>query len=80
MTANPHQLYTLTHVCALVDRAPATIRKLESDGLIVPQRDSRNTRLFTLEDIARIKQILKTREERIGRRRLRPVLVVSTVT
>ncbi len=52
-------LYSISVVSSLLDIHPQTIRLYERKGLIKPTRTEGNTRLFSDEDLEKIKMILR---------------------
>ena len=56
-------IYLISHVANMVDIHPQTLRQYEREGLIVPARTAGGIRLYSLEDIDRIKFILKLTRE-----------------
>ncbi len=52
-------LYSISVVSSLLDVHPQTIRCYERKGLIKPTRTEGNTRLFSDEDLEKIKMILR---------------------
>ncbi|MBI4493295.1 MAG: MerR family transcriptional regulator [Chloroflexi bacterium] len=57
-------LYIISVASRLVDMHPATLRKYEREGFLEPSRSSGNVRLYSREDIARLRQIKYLVEER----------------
>ena len=57
-------LYVISVASRLVEMHPATLRKYERVGLVEPSRSSGNIRLYSGEDIARLRQIKYLVEER----------------
>ena len=50
-------LYYISVVAEMVETHPQTLRTYEKMGLIEPQRTSNNVRLFTEEDVERVRRI-----------------------
>src|ERR1700674_5068981 len=57
-------LYVISVAARLVELHPTTLRKYERVGLLEPSRTPRRTRLYSLEDIHRLRQIKRLVEER----------------
>lgn len=49
--------YYISVVAEMVETHPQTLRTYEKMGLIAPQRTSNNVRLFTEEDVERVRRI-----------------------
>jgi MerR family transcriptional regulator/heat shock protein HspR len=47
----------------LAEMHPQTLRVYESRGLITPQRSPKNTRLYSLEDVERLRRIQRMTDE-----------------
>lgn len=56
-------LYTISTVAKLLNVHPQTLRLYEREGLIKPQRSPGNTRLYTEEDIERLRVIFNLTRE-----------------
>ncbi len=54
-------LYTISGLAGELDITPRTIRFYEEKGLINPRRSSRNHRLYSRTDHARLKMVLRGR-------------------
>jgi len=54
-------LYTISGLAGELDITPRTIRFYEEKGLITPRRSSRNHRLYSHSDRARLKLVLRGR-------------------
>lgn len=50
-------------VAEMLDIHPQTLRLYEREGLVVPQRTEGNTRLYSQEDIDKLKRILRLTRE-----------------
>lgn len=57
-------LYVISVAARLVDLHPTTLRKYERVGFLEPSRTPGRTRLYSFEDIRRIRQIKRLVEER----------------
>jgi MerR family transcriptional regulator/heat shock protein HspR len=57
-------LYVISVAARLVEMHPTTLRKYERVGFLEPSRTPGRTRLYSLEDIARLRQIKHLVEER----------------
>jgi MerR family transcriptional regulator/heat shock protein HspR len=57
-------LYVISVAARLVALHPTTLRKYERVGFLEPSRTSGRTRLYSLEDIRRLRQIKHLVEER----------------
>src|SRR3981081_1333273 len=57
-------LYVISVAARLVEMHPTTLRKYERVGFLEPSRTPGRTRLYSLEDIDRLRQIKRLVEER----------------
>jgi MerR family transcriptional regulator/heat shock protein HspR len=57
-------LYVISVAARLVELHPTTLRKYERVGFLEPSRTPGRTRLYSLEDIRRLRQIKQLVEER----------------
>ena len=57
-------LYVISVAARLVDLHPTTLRKYERVGFLEPSRTPGRTRLYSLRDIRRLRQIKRLVEER----------------
>lgn len=57
-------LYVISVAARLVDLHPTTLRKYERVGFLEPSRTPGRTRLYSLRDILRLRQIKRLVEER----------------
>src|SRR5215471_7450375 len=57
-------LYVISVAARLVEMHPTTLRKYERVGFLEPSRTPGRTRLYSLEDIRRLRQIKRLVEER----------------
>lgn len=57
-------LFVISVAARLVKMHPQTLRKYEREGLIAPSRTSGNLRLYSDEDIERLRQVKYLVEER----------------
>ena len=57
-------LYVISVAARLVEMHPTTLRKYERVGFLEPSRTPGRTRLYSLEDINRLRQIKRLVEER----------------
>lgn len=57
-------LFVISVAARLVEMHPQTLRKYEREGLIAPSRTSGNLRLYSDEDIERLRQVKYLVEER----------------
>src|ERR671933_1554486 len=57
-------LYVISVAARLVELHPTTLRKYEREGFLEPSRTPGRTRLYSLEDIRRLRQIKRLVEER----------------
>ena len=57
-------LYVISVAARLVDLHPTTLRKYERVGFLEPSRTPGRTRLYSLRDIYRLRQIKRLVEER----------------
>src|SRR5215468_5815096 len=57
-------LYVISVAARLVEMHPTTLRKYERVGFLEPSRTPGRTRLYSLEDIRRLRQIKHLVEER----------------
>ncbi len=60
----PAALYVISVAARLVELHPTTLRKYERVGFLEPSRTPGRTRLYSLEDIRRLRQIKRLVEER----------------
>jgi len=51
-------IYFISHVSKICNIHPQTLRQYEREGFIVPKRSDGGVRLYSLEDINKIKEIL----------------------
>lgn len=56
-TVNGNGYFNISEVASILTISPSTLRMWEKVGLVAPQRSDGGYRLFTLEDIKRLKQI-----------------------
>jgi len=57
-------LFVISVAARLVEMHPQTLRKYEREGLIAPSRTSGNLRLYSDEDIERLRQVKYLVEQR----------------
>src|SRR5215204_2022255 len=57
-------LYVISVAARLVEMHPTTLRKYERVGFLEPSRTAGRTRLYSLDDIRRLRQIKRLVEER----------------
>src|SRR5437764_15486764 len=57
-------LYVISVAARLVEMHPTTLRKYERVGFLEPSRTPGRTRLYSLDDIRRLRQIKRLVEER----------------
>src|SRR5438067_10922588 len=50
-------VFMISVAAELADMHPQTLRMYESRGLITPKRSPKNTRLYSLEDVERLRRI-----------------------
>src|ERR1700733_14373660 len=62
--ASADALYVISVAARLVELPPTTLRKYERVGFLEPSRTPGRTRLYSLEDIRRLRQIKHLVEER----------------
>src|SRR5919205_3939360 len=63
-TARSEALYVISVAARLVELHPTTLRKYERVGFLEPSRTPGRTRLYSLQDIRRLRQIKRLVEER----------------
>jgi len=51
-------IYFISHVSKICNIHPQTLRQYEREGFIIPKRSNGGVRLYSLEDISKIKDIL----------------------
>ena len=56
--AYKESIYFISHVAKICNIHPQTLRQYEREGFIVPKRSDGGVRLYSLEDINKIKDIL----------------------
>lgn len=56
-------LFMISVVAEMLDIHPQTLRLYEREGLVVPQRTGGNTRLYSQEDIDKLRRILRLTRE-----------------
>ena len=56
-------VFMISVAAELADMHPQTLRMYEARGLITPQRSPKNTRLYSLEDVERLRQIQRMTDE-----------------
>jgi MerR family transcriptional regulator/heat shock protein HspR len=52
-------LFMISVVAEMLDIHPQTLRLYEREGLVIPQRTGGNTRLYSQEDIDKLRRILR---------------------
>ena len=57
-------LYVISVAARLVELHPTTLRKYECEGFLEPSRTPGRTRLYSLEDIRRLRQIKQLVDDR----------------
>jgi len=61
--ASDEPLYYISVAARLVDCHPQTLRTYERQGLVEPERSASNVRLYSDEDIERLRQIKRLTQE-----------------
>ncbi len=56
-------LFMISVVADMLDIHPQTLRLYEREGLVVPQRTGGNTRLYSQEDIDKLRRVLRLTRE-----------------
>lgn len=56
-------LFMISVVAEMLDIHPQTLRLYEREGLVIPQRTGGNTRLYSQEDIDKLRRILRLTRE-----------------
>jgi MerR family transcriptional regulator/heat shock protein HspR len=56
-------LFMISVVAEMLDIHPQTLRLYEREGLVVPQRTDGNTRLYSQEDIDKLRRVLRLTRE-----------------
>lgn len=56
-------LFMISVVAELLDIHPQTLRLYEREGLVVPKRTDGNTRLYSQEDIEKLRRVLRLTRE-----------------
>src|SRR5215216_8191804 len=56
-------VFMISVAAELAEMHPQTLRMYESRGLITPQRSPKNTRLYSLEDVERLRRIQRMTDE-----------------
>ena len=56
-------VFMISVVAEMLDIHPQTLRLYEREGLIVPQRTDGNTRLYSQEDIDKLRRVLRLTRE-----------------
>lgn len=56
-------LFMISIVAEMLDIHPQTLRLYEREGLVVPQRTDGNTRLYSQEDIDKLRRVLRLTRE-----------------
>jgi MerR family transcriptional regulator, heat shock protein HspR len=56
-------VFMISVAAELADMHPQTLRMYEARGLITPQRSPKNTRLYSYEDVERLRRIQRMTEE-----------------
>ena len=56
-------LFMISVVAEMLDIHPQTLRLYEREGLVVPQRTDGNTRLYSQEDIDKLRRVLSLTRE-----------------
>ncbi|MFW6074640.1 MAG: heat shock protein transcriptional repressor HspR, partial [Chloroflexota bacterium] len=57
-------LYVISVAARLLDLHPQTLRKYERVGFVIPSRTNGNLRLYSAEDIERLEQVKRLKDER----------------
>lgn len=63
MTRITRKLFMIRIAAELLQIHPQTLRQFEREGLITPTRSSGNTRLYSEDDLERMRMILRLRRE-----------------
>lgn len=63
MVARGHKLYMISVVSEMLGIHPQTLRLYEREGFIKPKRSGGNTRLYSDEDVEKLKMILRLTRE-----------------
>ena len=58
MKAYTEAIYFISHVAKICNIHPQTLRQYDREGFIIPKRSEGGVRLYSLEDINKIKNIL----------------------
>jgi MerR family transcriptional regulator/heat shock protein HspR len=56
-------LFMISVVAEMLEIHPQTLRLYEREGLVIPQRTDGNTRLYSQEDIDKLKRVLRLTRE-----------------
>lgn len=57
-------LYVISVAARLLNLHPQTLRKYERVGFVIPSRTNGNLRLYSAEDIERLEQVKRLKDER----------------
>jgi MerR family transcriptional regulator/heat shock protein HspR len=70
-------VFMISVAAELADMHPQTLRMYEARGLITPERSPKNTRLYSYEDVERLRRIQKMTEEGLNLAGVETVLVLE---
>jgi MerR family transcriptional regulator/heat shock protein HspR len=70
-------VFMISVAAELADMHPQTLRMYEARGLIAPKRSPKNTRLYSYEDVERLRRIQKMTEEGLNLAGVETVLALE---
>jgi MerR family transcriptional regulator, heat shock protein HspR len=70
-------VFMISVAAELADMHPQTLRMYEARGLITPQRSPKNTRLYSYEDVERLRRIQEMTEEGLNLAGVETVLALE---
>jgi MerR family transcriptional regulator/heat shock protein HspR len=70
-------VFMISVAAELADMHPQTLRMYEARGLITPKRSPKNTRLYSYEDVERLRRIQKMTEEGLNLAGVETVLALE---
>ncbi len=58
MVSEPRRRFTIGHIANLLDIHPQTLRLYEREGFVTPARTRGNTRVYSAQDVERLRAVL----------------------
>lgn len=72
-------VFAIAQAAELAEMHPQTLRQYDRLGLVVPQRTSGNTRRYSLNDVARLREIARLSTEGLSLEGIRRVLELENM-